>query len=585
MSTLAKIRQNASTRDRVVVAFVALLAIAIASVVLGRAQSVKVHVVNALDVPVEVEIDGRKVTVPSATPTPISVSPGIVRATTWVDGRVVETVSVHADPHSDVVVYNVLGAAPVLLADIVYTAIARSSEPKVTLLAGARVHDVRSADYVFERPPQSVSTKSHGDVHKTALLYAGLEGRGDWTSTVGYLLQKGKAEEAFEIVRRVASVSPYPLRAVGYADRTASAAFGEGGSLPLLAGLLHEGSARGDGKSYVTSSVVWEACRLGMCERARKLFAAARGLDATATTLADLRTKPKAEHDEKLAELARAMPDDPEVQRVVAWRAASTGRWEDCAARHARLGMAFPSYRVADRALCLFGAGRTSEATALLEPASVSQSEIGWSAALMLARIHHASGKASPERSLDKLAGKENLGRQHALVALEIGTLARSGTEKLETTDYLAAPIGAARKALNGPASALDAFARLGDATSTIPAPLLLVVGGEAARRGDVALATKLFDAARGFALPAPEAIAYVVEGIEPPNAHRIDAEERAALDLARARRLAALGKDVTSEYASIRERDILKGWVTRLLDEWPAPEKKDDVVTYAADR
>ena len=62
----------------------------------------------------------------------------------------------------------------------------------------------------------------------------------------------------------------------------------------------------------------------------------------------------------------------------------------------------------------------------------------------------------------------------------------------------------------------------------------------------------------------------------------RLDPESRAGLDFIRARRLEQLGQDSHLLYASVRKRDLLSGWVHRLIGAWAAPERKNDVLVFA---
>lgn len=593
MSLARSIRQNASRRDLVICGVALLVSVAIVWFAALRSRSVKVHLVNGLDVLVEVEVDGRKVDVFPGSHTMVQLPTQVVQATTRTGGRVLETVAIDGSGAPSAVVYNVLGAAPVLLVDITYTASSASSdhEPSIQALVGDRVHVVQDLDYAFEAPPRSISTKSSGNVHKKALLLGGLENRGDWSFTTGYLLRQDRNEDALAVVRRVVEAQlEKPERPIGYAHRVATKAYGPGALLPVVAGVVAHAPtpAAGESRTYLPTTMTWDACALGRCDRAQATLAAAP-MDPLARSLAELRTLPRDRFEAALAKLSAEHPKDPEVLRVAAWSAATQARWEECAARYTEIGAALPAQRLPDKAVCLFAAGRFSkDVLAGLEKEATSHLDTSWYATITYARILHASvGHGSPV-DVDKLAPKETpLPAFRTMMALEMGTLTASGEAargELEKEDRsLDRATAAARKALSGPVSALTAFEAIGADASAAPAPLLLVIGGEAARQGNVALARRLVGAAANLAIPADDAIAYVIDGVESPAFFRLDAEERAALDLARARRLAVLGHDPAAAYASIRKRDVLRGWVTRLLDTWHDPDPGDDVLTYEA--
>lgn len=137
--------------------------------------------------------------------------------------------------------------------------------------------------------------------------------------------------------------------------------------------------------------------------------------------------------------------------------------------------------------------------------------------------------------------------------------------------------------ALNGPTAAVPSFARAGATLKRMPEPLVLAVGAEAARLGQLQAARDVIASARRFPLPPEDAFDYVLTGKVPAQLYRLDPEQRAALDLVRARRLESLGQDSDAVYAEARRRDVLKGWVARLMEAWAPPEKRDDVVVFTA--
>ncbi len=111
--------------------------------------------------------------------------------------RVLERAVVVADSRSSAVVYNVLGAAPVVEALIHYSQAERAGDrkPDMTFHGGQRLSVIDDIDYVFTEPPKTINAeRSSGEIVKRVLLDA----KGGAPATVSFLLREGRGAEAMD---------------------------------------------------------------------------------------------------------------------------------------------------------------------------------------------------------------------------------------------------------------------------------------------------------------------------------------------------------------------------------------------------
>jgi tetratricopeptide (TPR) repeat protein len=118
-----------------------------------------VHVVNGLPWPVQVEVGDVQYSVPAGQRRTASVRTGRhpVRVTS-ASGTPVETGDLDVEAGTDVLVWNVLGAAPLFERTVVYeTAKGGSRAPEPHLFCGEPSIRRVGVDYAFSEPPQSIS--------------------------------------------------------------------------------------------------------------------------------------------------------------------------------------------------------------------------------------------------------------------------------------------------------------------------------------------------------------------------------------------------------------------------------------------
>lgn len=562
-------------KSRAITAGVTTFAVAASALLTLSVQwrSVRVHVVNGLDTPVVVEAGGKTAHVAAHQRETLSLSAGAHLAHTKTpDGRVIESILLAADPKPDAVVYNVLGAAPVLEDRITYSASQTSNNSKndVTFHGGHRVFAVDDVDYPFTEPPKSISTKSSsGSIIKRVLALP----EGGANGTIGYLINDNRAEDAVSVAARLLRVEPNSVEFQNLAHEAAAAAYGgDEAVLPVFAALLRTTPPSAD--DMLARSLVFGGCRRA-CADSIAIVHAARPDDTPVRKLTTTRGLNEAEDRAAIAALASAYPDDPAVIRARAWLALHDEAWSECASLYERVANEKDAgHDVDDRTLCLHAAGRHPEALEVAAKIADAGGDSAGNAAIAYAQIAHAA-KEPATKYLDRL--DEDPNRRAAVAAIYLGIFDRSATKP--STD---GPLGhayaiAAAAAKDDTAGGELAKAHPG-ALRSLPAALVIALGAELARTGDFAGAEVVLDRARGFRLSPNAVIDYVLRGKVHPLMYRIDLDERSALDFVRARRLEQLGVDSHLMYAAARRRDVLTGWVTRLMN-WTPPKKDDDVV------
>ena len=195
---------------------------ALASVLFGVFAAVHsarygdVRVLNAFEVPVEVTVGEKKATVPARGDAVISARVGRhpARAAT-AEGIEVDALDLEVTSGRRVLAWNLAGAMPAFLLDVVYStekAPAETTEPPPrAVYCGQRVIQLPAVDYAFRAPEKTVSMpKGSGRVVKSYLDYE--RGAKDASRRCFfYLVQKGREADAaafVEIAARIAKWDP-----------------------------------------------------------------------------------------------------------------------------------------------------------------------------------------------------------------------------------------------------------------------------------------------------------------------------------------------------------------------------------------
>ena len=291
MSLFTKLGGTGRNRDITALVVLAVLTASSLFFVLGRSRSGTLHMLNGLDVPVVVAVNGRTVAIGAHSQSLVVLPNGAYLAkTTTQNGKLVERAVVIADSNHDAVVYNVIGAAPLLDVRLRYSAASRSDDNTrdVTFHGGRRLAVVDDLDYVFTEPPKSISSeKSHGDILKHALMAP----PGGASTTTSYLIFTGdRAGEAVDLQRRLIRLDATPLRTLNYMSEAAWMAYGgEEAVVSLLAPSVRLAPASDD--DVAARYLLASGCRYA-CDDVRHLVGSFSGRGcAAAAGLADARAR------------------------------------------------------------------------------------------------------------------------------------------------------------------------------------------------------------------------------------------------------------------------------------------------------
>lgn len=201
-SFLAKVPLNAAShlwQRTIATGILAMIAFGAAMAFEGYGHAT-VHIVNGLDMPVSAALGSApRVSVPAGGQVPVRTRVGKQTIAISAGDRVLESVPIEVPRGRDAVAWNVLGAAPVFVEQVVYSsgaADSRETEPNV--LCGESLIVRSGIDYAFVEPPKSISSSQQsGTIVKMRL---GVAGGGLHTCT-GYLSSQGKADRAAHLAQ------------------------------------------------------------------------------------------------------------------------------------------------------------------------------------------------------------------------------------------------------------------------------------------------------------------------------------------------------------------------------------------------
>jgi hypothetical protein len=162
-----------------------------------------VHVVNGLDMPVSAALGaGSRVSVPAGGEVPVRTRVGKQTIVISDGNRILESVPIEVPRGRDAVVWNVLGAAPLFVEQVVYSSgAADSHETEPDVLCGQSLVVRSGIDYAFVEPPKSISSsKQSGSIVKMRLGIA----NGGFHTCTDYLSSHGKTDRAAHLALTVA---------------------------------------------------------------------------------------------------------------------------------------------------------------------------------------------------------------------------------------------------------------------------------------------------------------------------------------------------------------------------------------------
>jgi hypothetical protein len=525
-----------------------------------------VHVVNGLERPLQIELGAHlHASVPAGGEVALRTESGRQLLTVRDGDTVLESASLDVPRGRNALAWNVLGAAPVFVAKVIYGEKSGhappSGDPKV--MCGQTQIAIDGVDYLFVEPPRSISMpKGSGTVTKTHMGVA----NGGLRACLGYLEQhdptKGArlALTATKATRTPASKLPEEMsRYLANAPRAEVEVY-----VKDLLGRDDSVSAHRVYQDWLLTTDQRSRAVAEYDERAR-----ARQGEADADYLA-VRVKPLADERRLIDALVARHPEHAYMRRAQAYVHYADREFEQVVASNEAL-------KRIDRTLWLEGLvpyaeslvalGRGKDALAVADEVAREQAATTRRTGQLVAyRVAHRIG--APERDLPKAEhdAKELRVFVRLATGLDVTEAEISALEDERARDALR--IG--RAALSAPDRAL-ASSRTANVETLrgIPDSIRVLLLGEAARQGASGdLVDKLC-----VDLPPPTAaamVAYAKTGTASDLVTELPLEFRAALEFVRSRDPALPSKERAERLERAKASDVLHGPVTVAIGGWP---------------
>lgn len=552
------------------------LLVLLAAVVGGveRLRAATVSVVNGLPLPVRVGVGVVEVVVPPGARREVVVPSGphdyVARLDTEVGGGpVVDASVVDVGAMVDVVVINVLGAAPVFAAT---TRGAELPEPRpgTRLGCGATLLGFDEVDDAWPAPGSA--TEGRQGVRSVVALAPG-----GVAACVALLQSRGEAGRAAELARRVAgALPPSPNLLVAAAAATEAA---EGPTAALAWLLPHADAYPLDESLQLATFELQQA--LGLRGEAASRFDQLRQAHPDSPLLARLHAaslEGEPAIDRAYAAALSRFPADSALALAWGQHLLATGRWApavEALARAASLGPDVATAGLLGRVTALLGAGRGGDAMALLDAQPGA-----WTTEAELVRLYAAAARQRPGDTDAVSRADTHLLARVGADRLVVERLHLYGTLGLPASREALAAVDAegdrrrllvASRLVDDPVGALSAVALLDDGqVLQLHAAQWILLRGEAMRAGDTDLQVRL-DA--NAPLPAAQArwVREFVGGRAPLGALApLSPEARAAALVSRARQPATPAAEAWLLRRQALAADPVGGLVARVAARWP---------------
>lgn len=589
----ARPKLYSSTREKVM--FAVVLALLVGGAVTARILTgyQKVWIVNGLDVPVSVEIDGRPARVEAQGKGEERLSAGVHRVSVRSEaGAVLEERTIDVQPMNDLVVYNVLGAALLYVQKVTYSSYSygqsKEDPDAVTVYTGVPFITRDKVDYVFTEPPQSIQVKSSGGT--IVKWHVGLA-PGGLNTALGYLEGQGKLAELMRISRAVAAAKPTAMDAAAYAIFMAEITEGPESAISLARSLRDKAPLVRDihfhYQSRMSRAGRYDAVRADYRER----YAKEPDSPLFGVLLSRVEDEQSGAGGALLDALLKRFPTEPMVIDWAGRRAFLKEKYAESAELFAKLKGTASEHDSADRhALSLVALGRADEARALLERA-VSREGSNIYDRMVYAKLLRLAGmdmEPALRSSLVKAgepATKAAEGARRAWILSSIGADVPGADLAAVEGDIMRAATSIQTAASNSPAAAWSACVSApSSAIRQLDYRVAVLLAAEFARAGDKPMAERVLGQRGDFSLPPSIVFDFVSSGVEHPELKFMDPEVRAALAFVRARRLAELGEKDAEMLALADRYDIAKGIVSRARQSWPPIQKEKSAPPAAAD-
>ncbi|HVQ28150.1 MAG TPA: tetratricopeptide repeat protein [Vicinamibacteria bacterium] len=538
----------------------------------------RVFLVNALDVPTQIAVDGQTRTVGPGH-VEISLHRGVhhVRVT-GAGGELLEEGPIDVPSVAGAVAYNVLGAAPLYTETIIYgTGSGRNAPPTVVLHAGQRLVVSPHADFVFRAAPRSISVdKSSSSSH--ARLHFDMAA-GGWATTTSWLHERGDSASALRICLDVARAEPSMTRATQSAARWLQELRGERIAVAYLRRALE--THPDDFDLHRLHQHLMR--RAGHLDEARAFYRSYRDERPTSPLAAVLLAR--LEGPDPAADLYHeALALDPKnlpARRGLAQLLFDRGRFSESVRLFDEVAHGDPDYKyvVQDHVRALLIQGEAAKAVTVAA-AAAKKAPKEWSLAVLYAEVADTEGVVPTVPAQQFVDGLSQTSRDpefgmwmRSLAGLPVNLQALKAAQLRGSLVADAAAVQLAAQKDPAEAWALVARAKPG-VVDELAGPVALLLAAEFFRVGDTRTADDLFASRNDMALPAEELKAFVANGTEHPDFWRMPTDVRAVLEFVRARKLQADGAADPRAYEAATRREAYRGLVGRSLRSWPAPER-----------
>jgi hypothetical protein len=546
-------------------------------------------IVNGLSEPVEVRIGGEALLVGKESYLEAgSFRSGPRELVTLLDGKEIDRRTVKLGSTTNL--YNVLGAGPVVIDPVVYTAHQTTeAEQQAVSHCGTDFETVR-ANWYFRQPPSTIELPKGSSREVRSVLRLRPGGLGACLSSLA-----SAPLRAAELAQRAARVLPDGERLLWVAANM----YAQGGepqrALDLVAPLVAKTDDLDVHRMYHSL-----LRRLGRRNELLIQYRARFEAHPNSTTayLYGRLLAPR-EALAALPAMLAAYPEAEVLHRLRAWSAAFEGDLEATAAEcewyHAHAGPADPmrDHWLEMEARSLVARGKAPRALELLEVALADVPEYSLRQALLLDRVAgraHREPQVVPFKKLARAPGSNEQQLEYHYTLLLGGRTARPPTG---LTDPMKTPFGPLALASESPDRALASLKATPEVgASYLSDEVAYLLLGEAWRLGDE-LAARRLEAVDFWGNDFSALKHYVLEGGSDELLSDLRPEERAGLMLARARVLEAARKnqEATQLVARLSKVDPLEGLAVLAARRWgpvtPAPgpiaplrlELRDDVV------
>jgi len=527
------------------------------------------HILNGLDVPVEVSVGERTLLLEPRGMEVIEVETGPQAfVSRRQDGLVIEELEADLPSFHDLVAYNIVGAAPLYAEGIIYSPKPLDETNPFEFYGGDSFVTRKTAKYLFRETPETIDLS--GREKKRVLWQVGLASVG-WPGTVAFLAQEQRnPRKALALLQEVIRAQWPDSTTLGLGLHLARTEVAPvlrkpDAELSLATQLVKDHPTSVEAHRALQDVSLARDKREELVQTYRQRFDTDPSAD-NGYLLA--RLLPLREGEALVDDLLGKHPDHPWLLRTRAWHLVHAARWEEATKTLEALARItggdhtlFPLH-----ARALAGEGRLADALRLaegMEPDAFS----GFETSVIYARLTRLAGAAAdhpPHRLWRQAFGAEQEPGLLAKFELAAGLDADQTIEAIESEKERSAR-RLEREATRDPRSAL-AQAKLADAEilQDLRTDFLLLLLGAAAKAKDeesVAALAAALDPSLGYCL------AYIRDGTETLDLYNLHPDVLTALRVARAYNLA--GPPQTRMIELAKATDPLHGPAFLAAESW----------------